>query len=212
MTKLLYIEASPRKNRSASNEIGAAFVDAYLNQHPMHKVKTINLWHYDLPEMSGELLKSVYSSILKLELTHKEEKEWYQIEKIVNEFKDADKYLLSTPMWNFSVPYRLKHYLDVIIQPGLTYEFSPKTGYRGLVTGKPIAIISSRGGEYVRHMQKLDMLQPYLDQVLKSMGFQDIRHILVQPTLDSSLFATQAAVKEAREVAMQQARAMGAAF
>lgn len=212
MTKLLYIEASPRKNRSASNEIGAAFVDAYLNQHPSHKVETINLWHYDLPEMSGELLKSVYSSILKLELTHKEQKEWHQVEKIVNEFKDADKYLLSTPMWNFSVPYRLKHYLDVIIQPGLTYAFSPKTGYRGLVTGKPITIISSRGGEYVRHMQKLDMQQPYLEQVFRAIGFQDIQFILQQPTLESSLFATQAAVKQAKEVALKQARALGAAF
>lgn len=212
MTKLLYIEASPRKNRSSSNEIGAAFVDAYLNQHPSHTVEIINLWHYDLPEMSGELLKSVYSSILKLELTHKEQKEWHKIEKIVNEFKAADKYLLSTPMWNFSIPYRLKHYLDVIIQPGLTYEFSPKSGYRGLVTGKPIAIISARGGEYVRDMQKMDLQQPYLEQVFRTIGFQDIQFILQQPTLDSSLFATQEAVKKAKKEALEQARALGAAF
>ena len=51
-------------------------------------------------------------------------------------------------MWNFGVPYKLKHYIDVITQPGLSFSFSPETGYTGLVTGKPAAVIYARGGEY----------------------------------------------------------------
>ena len=212
MTKLLYIEASPRKSRSTSCEIGAAFVDAYLDKNPTHEVHTINVWHHDLPELSGEMIKAVYSSIFALELNKKEHEEWKQIKRFANEFKDADKYVISNPMWNFGIPYKLKHYFDVIIQPGLTYQFTPPHSYRGLVMGKPVTVISARGGEYVRDAQKLDMQQPYLEQVLRFLGFQEIHHILLQPTLDSSVFSTQEAVKSAREEAIRQAQAIAANF
>lgn len=212
MTTLLCIEASPRKNRSCSGEIGDAFIDAYLNHHPEHKIKTINVWRHDLPELTGEVVKAVYSSIQQLELNHHEEKEWKKIKELTDEFKSADKYLICAPMWNFSIPYRLKHYLDVIVQPGLTYKFSKDNGYKGLVTGKPVTVICSRGGEYVRQAQKLDMQQPYIDQVLRFIGFTDIRHVTVQPTLDSSLFATLEEVKAARDYALAEAREIAANF
>ena len=32
----------------------------------------------------------------------------------------AERVLISTPMWNFGIPYKLKHWLDIINQPGLT--------------------------------------------------------------------------------------------
>lgn len=212
MTTLLYIEASPRKNRSASSEIADAFVDAYLNHYPEHTVKTLNIWRHDLPELTGDAVKAIYSSIQQLELNHHEEKEWKKIKEVAEEFKAADKYLFSVPMWNFSIPYRLKHYLDVIVQPGLTYKFSREKGYRGLVTGKPVTVICSRGGEYVRQLQKLDMQQPYIDQVLRFIGFSDIHHVTVQPTLDSSLFATREAVLAARDQALAEAKEIAAKF
>lgn len=212
MTTLLYIEASPRKNRSHSGEIADAFLDAYLNHHPDHKIKLLNVWRHDLPELTGETVKAVYAAIQQLELNHHEEKEWKKIKELTDEFKNADKYLFSVPMWNFSIPYRLKHYLDVIVQPGLTYKFSKEKGYHGLVSGKPVAVICSRGGEYVRQAQKLDMQQPYLEQVLRFIGFSDIHHITVQPTLDSTLFATMAAVNEGRDQALAEVARIAASF
>lgn len=157
-------------------------------------------------------MKAIYSSIQQLELNRHEEKEWKKIREVAEEFKAADKYLFSVTMWNFSIPYRLKHYLDVIVQPGLTYKFSRENGYRGLVTCKPVTVICSRGGEYVRQLQKLDMQQPYLDQVLKFIGFTNIHYVMVQPTLDSSLFATREAVLAARDQALAEARKIAAKF
>ena len=51
-------------------------------------------------------------------------------------------------MWNFGIPYILKHYIDLIVQPGLTFSFSPSEGYKGLVTGKPVTVVYARGGAY----------------------------------------------------------------
>ena len=69
--------------------------------------------------------------------------------KIAEHFKSADKYVFSLPMWNFGIPYKLKHFIDVLVQPGLTFSFSPETGYKGLVTGKP-AVVDLRARRRLR--------------------------------------------------------------
>ena len=46
-----------------------------------------------------------------------------QIEKAIADFLDADAYLLTTPMWNFSIPYAVKYYIDAIVQPGYLFRY-----------------------------------------------------------------------------------------
>jgi FMN-dependent NADH-azoreductase len=60
---------------------------------------------------------------------------WRHIEDVINRFKAPDWYLFSLPMWNFGFPDVLKHYIDVIVQPGLTFGFGLSEGYAGLVKG-----------------------------------------------------------------------------
>ena len=75
-------------------------------------------------------------------------KAWKRVTGVIERFKSADWYLFSLPMWNFGVPYVLKHLIDVIVQPGLTFSFSPTEGYKGLVTGKKAVAVYARGGAY----------------------------------------------------------------
>jgi FMN-dependent NADH-azoreductase len=87
-------------------------------------------------------------------------------------------------MWNFFIPYKLKHFIDLITQPGLTFSFSSESGFRGLVTGKPVPVIYARGGEYGKaESSAMDFQKPYLELLLGFIGFQDIRSILIEPTL-----------------------------
>ena len=44
MPRLLYIEASPRKARSASSELATAVVDAYRNKYSNAFVDHLDLW------------------------------------------------------------------------------------------------------------------------------------------------------------------------
>ena len=183
MAKLLYIEASPRKNRSISIEIAEAFRDAYLNAHPSDEFKTINLWSYPLPELSGDIISGIYANYYGLDLTSREAESWEEIVHVVEQFKAADKYVFSVPMWNFSIPYKLKHYLDVIVQPGLTCSYSEQEGYRGLITDKPAVVIYTRGGSFANKPQSPDFQKPYMEQMLNFLGIEDIRSIIVEPTL-----------------------------
>jgi FMN-dependent NADH-azoreductase len=110
-------------------------------------------------------------------------------------------------MWNFGVPYRLKQYLDVLIQPTHTFSFSPSEGYKGLVTGKPLLIVSARGGEYAKGTKgaPMNFQQPYLELAFGFMGFTDIQTLEVEPTLAGgpkvAAGRKEEAIARAREIA-----------
>ena len=50
MSKLLYLESSPRKDRSASIEVAQTFIKAFQDADPGNEVETLDLWDLHLPE------------------------------------------------------------------------------------------------------------------------------------------------------------------
>ena len=129
--------------------------------------------------------------------------------RIADHFKSADKYLVSLPMWNFSIPYRLKHYIDLLVHRGLTFSFTPEEGYKGLVTGKPLVAVYARGGAYSpgSGAESWDQQSTYLRHIFGFIGFTDIREIFVEPTE-----ATPASKGEAVAAANRLAAGMAANF
>ncbi len=207
MAKLLYIEASPRKDRSASIESARAFLDAYRQSHPADEVDTIDLWNYQLPEFDGETINAKYAILMSKVNTDEQRQAWKPVEDVIARFKAADKYLFSIPMWNFGIPYKLKHYLDILIQPGYTFSYTPMEGYKGLVAGKPAAVIYARGGAYGAETgaQGYDMQIPYMKLVLGFIGITQVHPIVVEPMLMAEVQdkarILEAAKARARELA-----------
>ena len=206
MGKLLYIEASPRGERSRSSTVAKAFIEAYRKAHPGDTVEKVNVFDAKLATLDLPTLGAKYAVLHGKEPTTAELKRWKPVQAVMDQFKAADKYVISTPMWNFSIPYRLKHYIDLLVNPGQTFSYSPKEGYKGLVTGKPIMLVCARGGEYPEGTAgaALDMQTAYLKLVLGFIGFTDIRWILVEPTLagpDVADGKTRAAVERAKQQA-----------
>ncbi len=148
MTRLLYVEASPRKNRSKSIAVASEFLASYKESHPSDEIVTLDLWEKPLPEFDGYTIDAKYQVLHGQNFDADQQKAWQAVVDVCDEFKSADKYLFSLPMWNFGIPYKLKHYIDVLTQPGQTFSFDPESGYSGLVTGKPAVLIYARGGAY----------------------------------------------------------------
>lgn len=206
MSKLLYIQASPRGERSSSTAVANTFISAFKAASADNTVHTLNIWEMDLPEFDGDRLAAKYSFLHGQNPSDNEATAWQEIVSIAEQFKDADSYLFSVPMWNFSIPYKLKHYLDIITQPGLTFSFDPEKGFFGLVTGKPVTAIYSRGGEYTNAEAKgMDFQKPYLEMAMGFIGFREISSVIIEPTL-----ADPDTVNNAIDTAKQQAATLGA--
>ena len=198
MSTLLYIEASPRKDRSHSINVANTFLDAYAAANPGDTIDKIDLWDLNLPEFDGEKLNAKYSVMHGESPSGAEVAAWNEVQGLFDRFNAADKYVFSVPMWNFGIPYKLKHYIDVITQPGMAWSFSPDTGYSGLVTGRVVAIYSSAG---VYHdgsgAEAFDLQKPYFENWLAFVGLSDVSRVIVAPTLEAPE-NVEAAVAEAK--------------
>lgn len=208
VARLLYLETSPRKERSHSIAVAQAFLAAYQGLHPEDEIETWDLWNTRLPEFDGLAINAKYRILHGQSHSAEEAAAWQVVVDVFRRFANADKYLLSLPMWNFGIPYKLKHFIDVIAQPGLTFHFSPETGYQGLVTGRPITVVYARGGAYgSAEAAAIDFQKPYLEHFLRFIGFTDIRPIVVEPMLGAP-DAVNTAKAAAIEAAQREAERM----
>jgi len=207
MPRVLHVQASPRGWGSFSTRAAQAFLEAYRRKHPGTGVDLLDLFAADLPEFNAPQAAAKYAVLSGQEPADDAARAWKRIIEITEHFKSADMYVLSCPMWNFAIPYRLKQYIDIIVQPGLTFSYSPQEGYKGLVTGKPAVLILARGGEYGpgNASQTFDFQGTYLEAVLGFIGFTDIRPVIVEPTLaggpDAAEKALQRAIQAAKALA-----------
>ncbi len=206
MARLLYIESSPRKKRSSSIQVARTFLEEYRRVHPEDEVETLDLWTKDLPPFDGDIIDAKYAIMNGQSHTEAQRKSWRAVEQLITDFKRADRYLFSLPMWNFGIPYILKHYIDLLVQPTYAFTYSPQEGYKGLIVGKPVILIYSRGGAYGPGSggEALDFQKDYMETILKFIGFSDIRSIVIEPTLVSPEIKERA-VKEGKEKAINLA-------
>jgi FMN-dependent NADH-azoreductase len=207
MSRLLYIQASPRGKRSHSIAVADAFIESYKQKHPDDVVVTLNVFEAPVPYFDGMAVQAKYTIMHGQPHSKEELQAWKEVEKTIEQFKNADKYVLAVPMWNFSIPYRLKQYIDVLVQPGYTFTFSVDEGYKGLVTNKPLLVVYARGGEYAAGSQAeaFDLQKKYVELIFGFIGFKDIHSIIIEPTLqggpDLAQTKQQEAIKKTKEIA-----------
>ncbi|UCF16228.1 MAG: NAD(P)H-dependent oxidoreductase [Phycisphaerales bacterium] len=205
MSKLLYIQASPRIQRSHSIAVADAFVTSYRESHPDDEIVTVNLFEASLPNFDGLAVQAKYTILHGQPHSDEEVQAWKNVEAVIEQFTSADKYVLATPMWNFGIPYRLKQYVDILVQPGYTFSYSQEKGYEGLVVGKPLLVVYARGGDYhaSSEAEAFDMQSKYVELIFGFMGFKNLRSIFVEPTLQGGPDVAKARMREASERAKQ---------
>jgi FMN-dependent NADH-azoreductase len=207
MSKILYIQASPRGKRSHSIAVADAFIEAYEQKHPDDEIVTLNLFDVSIPNFDGLAAQAKYTILHGQPHSEEELQVWKNVEEVIEQFTSADKYVLAVPMWNFGIPYRLKQYIDLLVQPGYTFSYSEDTGYKGLVVGKPLLAVYARGGEYPpgSGTEAFDLQTKYIELIFGFIGFKDIRSVVVEPTLQGGPVVTEAkrqgAVGKVKEIA-----------
>ena len=141
MSKLLYIQCSPRIQRSHSIAVADAFVGSYEQKHADDEIVTLNLFEASIPNFDGLAVQAKYAILHGRQHSQEELDAWKNVERVIAQFTSADKYVLAVPMWNFSIPYRFKQYIDILVQPGYTFSYSQDKGYEGLVIGKSLLAV-----------------------------------------------------------------------
>lgn len=182
--RLLHVVASPRAERSASLDIAHSLIGHWCDRYPQGEVDTLDVWRTELPPFDGPALGAKYAGLEGTPLSTEQGRAWQQIEQLGGRFRRADVIVISTPMWNFGIPYRLKHLIDAVSQKDLLFTFDGK-GLTGLLAGKRLIIIAARGaplgGDYPE--ADFDHQVAYLRTWGRMVGITRFEPIVVEGTL-----------------------------
>src|ERR1700731_3548057 len=210
MTKLLFLQASPRKGESKSIQVAQAYLDTLRANNPGLDVDTIELWDADLPAFDGDKAAAKMRVIAGQEHDAVQRTAWQEILTIADRFIAADRYLIASPMWNSGIPYRLKQYIDLIHQPNVLWTLDPQPGYRGLLRDKH-ATLTLTSGVYSQQAATpafgVDHHSTYLRDWLNQAGVTAVDEIRFQPTMLSENPAED--LKKARAQAVELAHSHG---
>jgi FMN-dependent NADH-azoreductase len=197
MKKLLHIIATPREDESRTLLVSRAFLETFKARHVDWVVESLNLSKEKLPELTMKRVDGKYVLLSGKDLYGDLKDAWEEIIGQIERFLSADGYLVSTPMWNFSIPYMLKHYLDVILQPKYLFQYTP-AGPEGLVKNRKMVVIASRGGDYSSETTKAyDFQIPYLRAVFGFVGITDMDFVVTQP-MDMGIDVQAKMIQEAQ--------------
>jgi FMN-dependent NADH-azoreductase len=145
-------------DKSVSRGLTADIVEHYKSHNP-----GIEITYYNLDAAPFSFLSSAAFS---------DEKELAAGAKALDDFIAADKLVIGAPMYNFGIPAQLKAWIDRIAVAGKTFLYT-EHGPEGLMHGKKIVIVSSRGGVYSGELSFMDHQESYLKQVFGFLGVDE---------------------------------------
>lgn len=178
MPTLLHVSVSPRGDYSISRQLGSAAVQAWKAKNPGGRVIERDLAKTQLTFVDVDWIAGAFTAPEHHNESHK--KALAISDELISELIQADKIILSTPMYNFSIPAVLKAWIDHIVRAGKTFRDTAAGGPpEGLLAGKKVLAIIASGGSYVNGsgLTALDHEIPYLRFIFGYMGITDMQFI-----------------------------------
>ncbi len=181
LASLLHIHASPKGLRSASLRLAQIFLEEVSRLEPETEIRSIDLFAEDLPEFGADAAIAKFAPLFGETRTAEQEAAWAKVLEQIARLDAADRILLSTPMWNYSIPYRLKHYFDIVLQPRVTFGYDrEKMLHYGLLRNRPVQLILTRSS--VLPGDFADFQLPYLKFAFEMMGMRDLAALVAWRT------------------------------
>ncbi len=187
MSRLLHISSSPRAEASESLQIADAFLASYREAHPNAEFDAWDLWDGSLPEFGPAAAAAKMTIFGGGTPNGAPADAWRAAQAAFDRFAAADHLLFSVPLWNASIPYILKQFIDVVSQPGMVFGVDPHTGYTHLFEGqgkKAVVIYTSAvWGPQLGSEFGTDFQSTYFSDWLRWTGITDISELRYHPTL-----------------------------
>lgn len=185
MTIILDVNVLPRGETSRTRKLRDAFMSAYLAKHPDAERISVDLAesYGNLPAFDEWDVSAKFEMLYgEGNLTEVQAERWNALSALTDQLHTASLVVVSAPMWNFSIPWHLKRWLDCVVQGRLTFELRDGQ-FNGLLTGRPAVILTTRDGMYPAgsEYEKLDFHIPYLKTVLGLMGLAPIYDVAAEP-------------------------------
>lgn len=180
--RTLWVEGSPKGDQSLSTAAAEAFLAA-APRAAVGEWTRFNVWTEPVVPFAQDAAIAKFAPLLGQSLNDKQSAIWQQVLGEIERVRRFDRLVVSTPMWNWSIPHALKAWIDVIVQPLVSFTIDDKGRHVGtLGQGKPCQLILTRSSAYDgRHPEMTDFQQPYLEYLFGMLGYT-VDTLVIEPT------------------------------
>jgi len=184
LSKVLYITANPKvEERSFGLKVGREFIEEYKKLHKEDTVEEINLFEMYIPMIDKDIMQAWDELAKGVEFNNLKEEQQHKLKafsSLTDQFINADKYVIVTPLWNFTVPAIMKAYLDTLCVAGKTFKYT-ENGPVGLLKNKKVIHVQASGGFFSEEPAKdLDFGTNYIKTIMNFIGITDRETIYVE--------------------------------
>jgi FMN-dependent NADH-azoreductase len=173
MAHILVLNSSISAESSVSRALVEEALERLLEKNPGATVTYRDLGKNPVPHLTPATVAGVRA----VATTDEERAAATLSDELIAELRAADTILIGAPMYNFSIPTGLRTWFDHVLRPRVTFSYS-EAGPEGLLTGKQIIVVESRGGLYSEGPhQAIDFQEPYLRLLLGFIGLKDVSFI-----------------------------------
>lgn len=184
--RVLHIISSPRHD-GVSVTTANALIESLQQRRSDIELDVMDLWQEELPEFDERTIEAKVKWVAGDALNEAESRAWATIESLARRLREADRIVLGVPMWNWSIPYKLKHLIDLAAQRNLLFT------YDGVHFGPAIDVaradvIAVRGQYYGEDGPTpgslFDHQIAYVEFFLRTIGVRDVRTLVIDETWD----------------------------
>jgi FMN-dependent NADH-azoreductase len=198
---VLHIQSSPRGDKSNSIALTNAFLSASRKVLPVINEDVLNVWDENLPEFDAASIGAKYKAIKHQPLTDAESQTWNRIQELIGRFQRANRIVLGLPMWNFSIPYKLKQLIDLTAQRNYLFTYDGKEYGPGLNIPKAL-VVYTRGSAFREDSPippSFDHQAPYIDFWLRLIGVQEVCSVVVDNAWNQDRAQSEASLAAAKQ-------------
>ncbi|MFC4699010.1 FMN-dependent NADH-azoreductase [Glaciecola siphonariae] len=182
MSYILRIDASPRHDDSHSRQLADVIIQNLRLKHTSIDVKQRDIYLNPIEHISNDTINGFFSS--PEQLTKDLLEATRLSDELIAELKGAQIIIISSPLYNFSIPSGLKAWIDQIVRINQTFSYD-ETGFSGSVDVPEAYLALSYGAEGYAPggaLASMNFLEPYLVSLLGFLGIKQTHTFRIEGT------------------------------
>ncbi|MGB0722975.1 MAG: FMN-dependent NADH-azoreductase [Gammaproteobacteria bacterium] len=168
---ILRIDASARRQGSVSRELGDRLSARLKAQHGAITVVERDLTQ-GLPLLNETWIGANFTAADQRDSDQRAA--LALSDTLIDEIRNADRIIMTVPVYNFGIPAALKAWVDLVCRAGETFRYTA-TGPQGLLEDRPTYLLMASGGTPIG--SDIDFASGYLRHVLGFIGIHDIHTV-----------------------------------
>jgi FMN-dependent NADH-azoreductase len=176
MIKILHIDSSIQGKKSVSKKYSKKVVEKIKEKYTNSQVEYLDIGEYPLKAIDGKWVNASYTPIESM--TDEQKILLKESDKLIDQIESADIIVIGCPMYNFTISANLKIWIDLITRKWRTFDEKNQ----GMIFGKKIYIVMTRGGSNYEEGEKLNFLNGQELSIvapLSFIGMKDVKLIKI---------------------------------